>query len=278
MIHTMKDGIVDIAYEGLLGKKTGISTGFHDLDQSLCGGLQNDYLYVLGGRPAMGKTSFALCLASNLCKHGKKVLYYSLEMNAENLVKRLITLESMNKKDEYEKTVRRIKGYRFLVNDDPETLVEVIGAYNEGDNGGDPDRDEDDADIIIVDNVQFLRSFEDENDSDHDRLEYICRVLKEKALERHIPILLLTNLSRTLEKRKIKNRRPLLCDLHEWDPVSVYADVVMLLYRDEYYDSDTDRKGIAEIKIAKNVTGLGAVCELVYLGCGRFWNMRSIEE
>ncbi len=278
MLYTMKDGIVDSAKERLLGKKTGISTGFHDLDQSLGGGLQDGFLYVLGGRPAMGKTSFALNLTSNICEQGKKVLYYSLEMNGENLIKRLIMLESMNDKAEYDDAVRKIKGYRLLVNDDSETLVEVIGAYTEGDTGGDPERDEDDADLIIIDYLQLLRTFEDKNDPEHDKLEYICRKLKEKAMERQIPVILLTNLSRTLEKRKIKNRRPLLCDLHECDPAAVYADVVMFLYRDEYYDPDTELKSIAEVRIAKNVTGLGSESRLAYIGCGRFCNMQNEEE
>ena len=268
-IYTMKEGIVDKAVESLLGCRTGISTGFKDLDRYLEGGFQEGYLYVLGARPVMGKTSLALSMAANMCKSGKKVLYYSLGLNAENLSKRLIMILAGDNKDEYEKTADQIKDYRMVIDDSPNAPVEIIGNYTcDG-------IVIDDAEIIIIDYLQLLDVAMDWHgtDADFDHVKYsrICTTLKELAWKKRIPIVLLSQLSRTLEKRPRHDRRPRMVDLHEYNKVAELADVVMFLYRDEYYYADTELKGIAEVIVSKNVTGVSGTCRLANVGYGRYY-------
>lgn len=242
-IYTMNDGTVDHALQMLLGTREASSTGFAELDEMLKGGFQNGYLYVLAARPAMGKMAFALSVASNLCRQGKKVRILTSEMNAEILIKRMITGLARGDKTKYENAAESIKKYDLIIVDSADFPEEVMCAK--------------DIDLIIMDESQY----------DHFG-GMQTKTLKKFAHKVKLPVLVLCKLSRNLEHRFQKNRRPRWSDLNE--NVGRFADVVMFLYRDEYYYRESKRKGIAEIDIEKNLTGYCGTCELKYLDYGWF--------
>lgn len=249
--YTMNDGIVERALLNISKADNIIPTGFSDLDEKIEGGLQNGYLYVLGGRPAMGKTALALNIVTNVLKTGKKVLYYSLQMPAEKLVKRMIIAEAHGNSDYFRETAEDIRKYDLILDTDAnscllgESLDEQINY--------------DDISLMVVDDLQHILMF----------YEGVCASLKEKAQQKNIPILLITNLSESIDKRNLTDRRPILSDLYNvyfGESVAEDSDVVMFLYRDEYYNRDTEMKNIAEVIVAKNSSGQSGTCRLVYLG------------
>ena len=254
MIYTMTDGVVDRALLNIYVTKNTIPTGYPELDEMIEGGFQNGHLYILGGRPGIGKTAFALNIATNILgKLKKKVLYYSLHIEAESIVKRLIKMVSFGKDDEgLRNAADEIRDYDLIIDTDSNLLL--MGERIDEEPGYD------DISLVIIDDLQHLSSgFEPGGE---------CRLLKKKAEEMDVPILLLCNLSGTLEERHITERRPILPDLYDayyGDTALVNADVIMLLYRDEYYNPETELKSIAEVSIDKNSTGLTGKCELAYI-------------
>lgn len=270
MTHDLKDGIIDRVLDAMTCKTSGLSSGFPDLDRLLEGGFQNGSLYVLGSRPAMGKTGLALSIASNICKEGKRVLFYSLGNSSENIVKRLIRMVSGDCESSYKEAIGIIEKYNLIIDDSEGVPVEVIGMYC--DDGSVLEKE--DEDIIIIDYLQLIDAIMDGRDTDADtdivKKAFICKTLKALARKMNIPILLLTQLSGTLEDRPIDARRPKMADLATYDAAGEMADVVMFLYRDEYYNPYTERKGIAEINICKNETGLSGCCQLAYTGFGQY--------
>jgi len=249
--YTMNDGIVERALLNINMVDNAIPTGFDELDEKIEGGLQKGYLYVLGGRPVMGKTAFALNIVANILKTGKKVLYYGLQMPAEKLVKRMIITEAHGESDNFREAAEDIRKFDLILDTDPNgcLLGESLDEQN----------NYDDISLIVIDDLQhILPSYEG-----------VCSDLKEKAQQKNIPILLITNLSESIDERNLTDRRPLLSDLHNvhfGESVAEYSDVVMFLYRDEYYNWDTEMKGIAEVMVAKNSTGRSGTCQFVYIG------------
>ncbi|MBP5385489.1 MAG: replicative DNA helicase [Lachnospiraceae bacterium] len=251
------------------GSVTGVATGFTDLDFKTAG-LQPSDLILIAARPSMGKTAFVLNIAQNICfKQDLCVLLFSLEMSKEQLVNRLLSMESrvdsqsirtgnMNERD-WDGVVEGagIIGHSKLIIDDTPgiSIGELKSKCRKYKLEYDPK-------VIIIDYLQLM-SGNARSDSRQQEISEISRSLKSLARELNVPVVALSQLSRAVEKRD--DHRPMLSDLRESGAIEQDADVVMFLYRDDYYNKDTDRKNIAEVNIAKQRNGPIGTVELVWL-------------
>ncbi len=252
---------------------TGIPSGLFKLDKSLRGGFQDGNLYVLGGRPAMGKTALALNIVCNAIKKGIRVTYYSLDMDKEKLLERLIYLmaeEPLPRESQMidEETWTRLNDAamqlmeaNLIIDDSHELSVEEI-SWEKMDR---PDYKE--SQLVIIDYIQLMRAHLCEDgyvfDNRQQEMNYICKELKCIARDNNIPIIVLSQLSRACEIRS--NHHPILSDFRDSSAIEAMADVVLFLYRDEYYNLDTELKGIAEIVVAKNKFGYRSSSQYAYL-------------
>jgi len=253
--------------------ESGIATGLIDLDHVIGGGLQEGCFYVLGGRPAMGKTALALNILCNAIDNGVNVTYFSLEMSKEKLIERLMymmahislprTADGLSEED-WKKLIdaaKMISESGLIVDDTPSISVEEIGWQKMCQPGYQ------DSQLIIIDYIQLLNAHicvdEYESETRQQRMDYIARELKKIARNTGIPVLGLSQLSRACERRA--DHRPILSDLRESAALEEMADVVMLLYRDEYYNFDSEIKGIADIIVAKNKAGYVAYTQFAYI-------------
>ena len=252
------------------GAVTGIATGFIDLDYRTAG-MQPSDLVLIAARPSMGKTAFVLNIAEYVAFHSNQtVAIFSLEMSKEQLVNRLFSLES------------RVDAQKLrtgsLDDNDWEKLIEsaaVIGKSNLiiDDTPGISISElrskcrkyklDHDLKMIIIDYLQLMSGSGRGRDSRQQEISDISRSLKALARELNVPVIALSQLSRAVEQRP--DHRPMLSDLRESGAIEQDADVVMFIYRDDYYNKDTDRKGIAEIIIAKQRNGPIGTVELVWL-------------
>ena len=254
---------------------TGIPTGIENLDRRLGGGFQKGQLYVLGGRPAMGKTIFACQAALNAAiRENKKVIYYSLDMSKELLIKEMLfneakvsggfmtelSADSVLESAEWRKLTEakeKIAGSKLYVVDTPAISAEGIGLRL----SGDIETDYMDADLIVIDHLKFLNATEDLEANARmtymQKEEYIFKKLREIAGTYNVPILLLATISMECEERGKRNGvyRPMLADLKKTPAMKEYADVIIFLYRDQYYYPDTELKSIAEFIVARNRIG-----------------------
>lgn len=251
------------------GVVTGVPTGFSDLDYKMAG-LQPSDLILIAARPSMGKTAFVLNLAQYICFHEKQsAIIFSLEMSKEQLVNRLLSLES-------HVDAERIRNGN-LTDKDWEGLIEassIIGeseiliddtpgiTFNELASKCRKYKLRKDIKVVIIDYLQLM-SGGGRSESRQQEISEISRSLKALARELNVPVIALSQLSRAVEKRD--DKRPLLSDLRESGAIEQDADVVMFLYRDEYYNKDTDKKGIAEVIIAKQRNGPTGTTELVWI-------------
>ena len=257
-----------------MDNKKCVSTGLRDLDKALGGGFQPGALYVLGGRPAMGKTSLALNILINALNKGIKVTYFSLEMSKDKLIERLLymmahipfTRVACRKlgDDDWNgliEAAKKITASNLIVDDTAMISVDEISWRKTS------EPYYKDSQLIIIDYIQLLTAHickeDNEFNSRGQELDYIARELKELSRNENIPILALSQLSRACERRDV--HRPILSDLRESSSIEELADVVMFLYRDEYYNLDTELKGIAEILVAKNKYGRRCHTEAVYI-------------
>lgn len=246
----------------------GVKTGFTDLDYILDGGLQKGCLYVLAGRPSMGKTGMAINIVDFICfKQYRTVVYFSLDMSGKQLTERVLALEA--EIDPYKMRTGRIDGddwfclakaaetmgkSRLIVNDtsgiDVKKIREKCLDYR---------RDTDDIAVVFIDYLQLIP----ESDNDELRRKVkseIVKDLKELARELDRPIVVLSQMSRLPEYRE--DHRPILSDFDTSDLTNQYADVIMFLYRDDYYNANSESKGIAEVIVAKNSMGSAGTIEL----------------
>ncbi len=247
-----------------------VLTGFKDLDRILEGGLQNGFLYVLAARPAMGKTGLALNILDHLCmKDYRSAVMFSLEASKKQIMERILSLESGvdntkirlgdiegNDWDLLIEGAKTLKGSKLIIDDDSSASVSQIRErcllYR---------KENADLSAVVVDYIQLM-SGSGKYSSTREEISAICEELKKLAKELDMPIVLLSQLPRTTENRE--DHRPMLSDLAEFGDIGKICDVVMFLYRDEYYYLDTDKKGIAEVIVAKNPLGNCGVCELNY--------------
>ena len=229
----------------------------------------------------MGKTAFVLNVAQNMAfKENKTVAIFSLEMSKEQLVNRLLSLESKvdsqsirtgNLSDEdWSKLIEGagIIGKSHLIIDDTPGI-----SINDLRSKCRKYKLEQDLGIIIIDYLQLMTGSK-KTDSRQQEISDISRSLKEVARELHVPVVALSQLSRAVEQRP--EHRPMLSDLRESGAIEQDADVVMFLYRDDYYNKDTDRPNIAEVIIAKQRNGPIGTIELVWLpNYTKFANMQK---
>lgn len=251
------------------GAVTGIATGFIDLDYRTAG-MQPSDLVLIAARPSMGKTAFVLNIAQHVAfKLEQTVAIFSLEMSKEQLVNRLFSLES--RVDSQHIRTGQLSDAEW------ESLIESAGVIGKSnliidDTPGINIADlrskcrkfklEYDLKMIIIDYLQLM-SGSGRSDSRQQEISDISRSLKALARELGVPVLALSQLSRAVEQRP--DHRPMLSDLRESGAIEQDADVVMFIYRDDYYNHDTERKDIAEIIIAKQRNGPIGTVELAWL-------------
>ena len=253
------------------GSVTGIPTGFLDLDYKTAG-LQNSDLILVAARPSMGKTAFVLNIAQYVAfKANKSVAIFSLEMSKEQLVNRLFALEAQvdaqslrtgNLKDsDWEKLIESagtIGKSKLMIDDTPGISISELRSKCR------KMKLEHGLDLIIIDYLQLMTGrVGGRSESRQQEISEISRSLKAIARELNVPVIALSQLSRAVEQRP--DHRPMMSDLRESGAIEQDADVVMFIYRDDYYNKDTDKKGVAEIIIAKQRNGPIGTIELAWL-------------
>ncbi len=267
------------------GTVTGIPTGFIDLDYKLSG-LQPSDLVLIAARPSMGKTAFVLNIAQYIAfKKDKSVAIFSLEMSKEQLVNRLFSLESQvdaqalrtgNMKDsDWEKLIEGagiIGKSRLIIDDTPGISISELRSKCR------KYKLEHGLDVIIIDYLQLMTGGVGRSqESRQQEVSEISRSLKGLARELNVPVVTLSQLSRAVESRP--DKRPMLSDLRESGAIEQDADVVMFIYRDEYYNKDSEFKKQAEIIIAKQRNGPVGTVNLAWLGeYTKFANLSRQEE
>ena len=251
------------------GNVTGIATGFVDLDYRMSG-LQPSDLILVAARPSMGKTAFVLNIAQYVAFHSDLcTAIFSLEMSKEQLVNRLFSLESRvdaqllrsgNLADsDWEKLIEgagTIGRSKLIIDDTPGISISELRSKCR------KYKLEHDLKLIIIDYLQLM-SGNGKSDSRQQEISDISRSLKSLARELNVPVIALSQLSRQVEQRP--DHRPMLSDLRESGAIEQDADVVMFIYRDDYYNKDTPDKNIAEIIIAKQRNGPIGTVNLVWL-------------
>lgn len=253
------------------GTVTGIPTGFIDLDYKTSG-LQPSDLILVAARPSMGKTAFVLNIAQHVAfRSNKTVAVFSLEMSKEQLVNRLFSLESQvdaqllrtgNLKDsDWEKLIEGagvIGKSNMIIDDTPGISISELRSKCR------KFKLEQGLDIIIIDYLQLMTGrVGGRAESRQQEISEISRSLKGLARELNVPVIALSQLSRAVEQRP--DHRPMMSDLRESGAIEQDADVVMFIYRDDYYNKDTDMKNIAEIIIAKQRNGPIGTVNLAWL-------------
>ena len=252
------------------GTVTGIPTGFIDLDYRTAG-LQPSDLILVAARPSMGKTAFVLNIAQYVAFHeAKSVAIFSLEMSKEQLVNRLFSLESRvdaqalrtgNLSDaDWEKLVEGagiIGDSKLIIDDTPGISISELRSKCR------KYKLEHGLDIIIIDYLQLMTGSGRGTESRQQEISDISRSLKALARELNVPVVALSQLSRAVEQRP--DHRPMMSDLRESGAIEQDADVVMFIYRDDYYNKDTELKGISEIIIAKQRNGPIGTVNLAWL-------------
>jgi replicative DNA helicase len=249
------------------GSVTGLSTGFTDLDNRTAGLQPADFILV-AARPSMGKTALVLNIAEYMTmRENRCVAIFSLEMSKEQLVNRLFAMQSHVEAQkirtgdlseaewtEVIESAVNIGESRLIIDDTPAiTVAELRSKCRKY-------KLEYGLEIIIIDYLQLMSGSGRSGDSRQQEISDISRALKALARELNVPVVALSQLSRAVESRP--NHRPMLSDLRESGAIEQDADLVMFIYRDDYYNEDSDKKGIAEIIIAKQRNGPIGTVEL----------------
>ena len=251
------------------GNVTGIPTGFLDLDYQTAG-LQPSDLILIAARPSMGKTAFVLNIAQYIAFHEDLcAAIFSLEMSKEQLVNRLFSLESRVdaqklrtgnlQESEWEKLIEGagiIGNSKLIIDDTPGISISELRSKCR------KYKLEHDLKIIIIDYLQLM-SGSGRSESRQQEISEISRSLKALARELNVPVVALSQLSRAVEQRP--DHRPMLSDLRESGAIEQDADVVMFIYRDDYYNKDTELKNISEIIVAKQRNGPIGTVNLAWL-------------
>ncbi len=246
----------------------GISTGFRDLDYALTG-LNKSDLILVAARPGMGKTAFALNIALNAAKSSKKdIVVFQLEMSKDQLAGRFLASEALIEsqklktgnlgEDDWIKIARATNALaktKIYVDDNPAITVAEIKAKCR--------RLGDDLGLIVIDYLQLMQSGK-KSDNRTQEVAEISRGLKIMAKELNVPVVCLSQLSRAAEQRA--DKKPMLSDLRESGAIEQDADIVMFIYRDDYYNDESEHKNVAEIIIAKNRHGATGSVYLQWIG------------
>ena len=286
----IKDVLVDTftELEQLYNQKqhvTGVPTGFIDLDYKTAG-LHNSDLVLIAARPAMGKSAFALNLATNAAvKANVPVVLFSLEMSKEQMVNRILCSEAMvdsnkvrtGKIDDEDwiklaNTMGELSEAPIYIDDTPGISINEIRAKCR------KLKLEKNIGMVVIDYLQLVQgSSKRSQGSREQEISEISRSLKILAKEINVPVIALSQLSRAPEQRP--DHRPMLSDLRESGAIEQDADIVMFLYRDDYYNEDSEDKGLAEVILAKHRAGSTGTVKLVWLGnYTKFANMERYRE
>ena len=261
---------IDLRYNNK-GSITGLPTGFTELDH-LTAGLQKSDLILVAARPSMGKTAFTLNIAAHVVLRAKEpVAFFSLEMSKEQLVQRLLCSEGridsqrlrVGELEEKEwgdliDTANRLSAAPLYIDDTPGiTVMELRSKARRL-------KAEHGLSLIIIDYLQLMQGRGNKSgDNRQQEISEISRSLKALARELNVPVIALSQLSRSVESRQIK--RPMLSDLRESGSLEQDADIVMFLYREDYYDPETENKNITEVIIAKHRNGPVDTVDLTFL-------------
>ena len=273
----IKDILVDtfVELEDLYNRQqhiTGVPTGFYDLDYKTAG-LHGSDLVLVAARPAMGKSAFALNIATNAAVRAKvPVAIFSLEMSKEQMVNRILCSEALvdsNKvrtgkleDDDWAKLAQAsgvLSETEILIDDTPGISIMEIRAKCR------KMKLEKNIGLVVIDYLQLVQgSSKRASGSREQEIAEISRSLKILAKEINVPVIALSQLSRAPEQRP--DHRPMLSDLRESGSIEQDADIVMFLYRDDYYNQDSDKKNVAEVILAKHRSGSTGTVELAWLG------------
>lgn len=247
----------------------GIPCGFYDLD-AMTQGFQRSDLIIAAGRPSMGKTSFVLNIARNIAAfHKLPVAVFSLEMSKEQLVYRLLSSEveiesgrlragriSQNEWEPLGHAISALSQLPVFIDDTPNISVTEMRSKArrlQAEQGGA-------LGLVLIDYLQLMEGSGSENRVQE--LSRVTRALKGLARELSVPVIALSQLSRGVESRT--NKRPMMSDLRESGSIEQDADLIIMLYRDEYYNPDTPDRGIAEIIITKHRNGPVGTVKLLF--------------
>ncbi|MCM3741500.1 replicative DNA helicase [Oceanobacillus luteolus] len=266
-------------------EKLGHMTGIRSLDE-LTGGMQRGDLIIVAARPSVGKTAFALNLAAGHCMHGGSALLFSLEMGRRQLLKRMISAQALvnggkwrdihNRfsPEDYQQAMRAIgelSNWQLEIIDSKRTIAQIraeirkhqLDAVNKNQ-------------LVLIDYLQLITPTTLRKERRDLEIGEITRELKLLAMELEIPIVLLSQLSRSVETRQ--DKRPLMSDLRESGNIEQDADVIALLYRDDYYNKDSKKKNVLEVIISKHRNGPTGVVEMEFLReYGRVRELRQRE-
>ena len=252
------------------GRITGISTGFADLDFKTAGLQPSDFI-LIAARPSMGKTAFALNIAAHAAlSDNVPVVIFSLEMSKEQLTRRLFSMEAKvdasklrtgdlqdNEWEDLIEGADRVARSPLIIDDSSGLTIGEVRSkcrkYKMEHNIG----------LVMIDYLQLMTGDSGKNENRQNEVAAISRSLKAMARELNVPVVALAQLSREVEKRDDKH--PMLSDLRESGSIEQDADVVMFIYREEYYQRDTGRKNLAEIMIAKQRNGPTGSIELTWI-------------
>lgn len=282
----IKDILIDTfaEIEKLYNQKgyiTGVPTGFADLDQ-ITAGFHNSDLILIAARPAMGKSAFALNIAANAAvRANTPVAIFGLEMSKEQMVNRILCSEAMV--DSQKVRTGKIEEADWL------KLANALGPLSEApiyidDTPGISIMEirakcrkmklEKNIGMVVIDYLQLIQGTGKRGASREQEISEISRSLKILAKELDIPVVALSQLSRASEQRQ--DHRPMLSDLRESGAIEQDADIVMFLYRDDYYNPDSEKKNVAEVIIAKHRSGATGTVELLWLS--NYTKFASIEK
>lgn len=265
--ETLIDSFQEIEDRSTGAIPPGVPCGFYDLD-AMTGGFQRSDLIIVAGRPSMGKSSLAVNFGYAIAKKGLPVAIFSLEMSKGQLVQRMLSSEAKIesnrirsghiRESEWEPLTTAVSNLAELpiyIDDSSNPTVSEIKNKTkraQAENGGK-------LGLILIDYLQLM---DGGTDNRVQELSRITRGLKGLAKELNVPVIALSQLSRSVEQRT--NKRPILSDLRESGSIEMDADLVMMIYRDEYYNPDTSDNGIAEIILAKHRNGPTGTVKLLF--------------
>lgn len=273
--HNIKDVLVR-TYDNIemmhnrVGDITGIPTGFAELDRMTAGFQRND-LIIVGARPSVGKTAFALNIAQNVAiKAGENVAIFSLEMGAEQLVMRMLCAEgnidaqrlrtgSLTDEDWGKLTMAMgsLSNAGIFIDDTPGVRINDIRAKCRR------LKQEHGLGMILIDYLQLILGSGRPGENRQQEVSEISRALKQLARELQVPVIALSQLSRGVEQRQ--DKRPMMSDIRESGSIEQDADIVAFLYRDDYYEKESENKNIIEIIIAKQRNGPVGTVQLAFV-------------
>lgn len=252
------------------GAVTGITSGFTDLDRMTAGFQDSDFI-VLAARPSVGKTAFALNVAENAAEStGETIAIFSLEMSEKQLVGRMICAEGHVDagrfrtghllEEDWEKVtmaLSKLSELSIIIDDTPAISVAEIRSQCR------KIQREHGLGMILIDYLQLIGGRGKAGENRQEEVSFISRTLKQIARELNVPVIALSQLSRGVEQRQ--DKRPMMSDLRDSGAIEQDADIVAFLYRDDYYDKESEKKNIIEIIIAKQRNGPTGTVELAFL-------------